>query len=203
MSIIRFGRFIPSSLRDWDAIFRPLNAIINQTAEETTVTVDRVIASNVPPLDVAYVVLAANDTLSEERVLVVTAGELTQTDNGAGSTLELGLEDAGTPGTYTKVTTDSKGRVASGATLDDADIPSTIARDTEVTAAVAAHAAASDPHPQYLTTADFAALPGTDPKVAGTLWNDDGIVKISKGVVFAPGAGALSATGAAPTPSIA
>jgi hypothetical protein len=35
--------------------------------------------------------------------------------------------------------------------LVDADIPATIARDTEVTAAVAAHVAAVDPHTQYLT----------------------------------------------------
>jgi hypothetical protein len=38
--------------------------------------------------------------------------------------------------------------------LEEADIPSTIARDTEVTAAVAAHVAAVDPHPGYLTPAE-------------------------------------------------
>ncbi len=36
-------------------------------------------------------------------------------------------------------------------TLTDADIPAAIARDTETAAAVAAHAAAVDPHPVYLT----------------------------------------------------
>jgi hypothetical protein len=41
--------------------------------------------------------------------------------------------------------------VVKGDTLIDADIPATIARDTEVTAAVTAHEAASDPHPQYMT----------------------------------------------------
>lgn len=35
--------------------------------------------------------------------------------------------------------------------LTETDIPSTIARDTEVAAAVAAHVAAADPHPGYLT----------------------------------------------------
>lgn len=35
--------------------------------------------------------------------------------------------------------------------LADSDIPASIARDSEVTAAVAAHIAASDPHPQYET----------------------------------------------------
>jgi hypothetical protein len=35
--------------------------------------------------------------------------------------------------------------------LAETDIPAGIARDTEVTAAIAAHEAALDPHPQYLT----------------------------------------------------
>ncbi|MEG4013110.1 MULTISPECIES: hypothetical protein [unclassified Microcoleus] len=35
--------------------------------------------------------------------------------------------------------------------LTDADIPAAIARDAEVTGAIAAHAAATDPHPAYLT----------------------------------------------------
>lgn len=39
-------------------------------------------------------------------------------------------------------------------TLVDADIPATLARDTEVAAAITAHEAASDPHPQYETQAE-------------------------------------------------
>jgi hypothetical protein len=35
--------------------------------------------------------------------------------------------------------------------LVDSDIPASIARDTEVIAAIAAHEGAADPHPQYLT----------------------------------------------------
>ncbi|MEK0195853.1 tail fiber domain-containing protein, partial [Microcoleus anatoxicus] len=38
--------------------------------------------------------------------------------------------------------------------LTDADIPAAIARDAEVTAVVAAHVAAADPHPVYLTQAE-------------------------------------------------
>jgi hypothetical protein len=37
---------------------------------------------------------------------------------------DVSLADVGTPGTYTKVTTDFKGRVTSGATLTASDIPS-------------------------------------------------------------------------------
>lgn len=42
------------------------------------------------------------------------------------------------------------------ATIDDADIPSGIARDAEVTAAIAAHESAIDPHPTYTTAAELA-----------------------------------------------
>jgi hypothetical protein len=41
--------------------------------------------------------------------------------------------------------------------IDDADIPAAIARDSEITAALAAHTAASDPHPTYTTAAELAA----------------------------------------------
>ena len=44
---------------------------------------------------------------------------------GNGSTvLPLSMADVGTPGTYTKVTTDAKGRVTAGTTLSASDIPS-------------------------------------------------------------------------------
>ena len=39
-------------------------------------------------------------------------------------------------------------------TVADARVASTVARDSEVTTAVSNHAAASDPHPTYLTQAE-------------------------------------------------
>jgi hypothetical protein len=46
------------------------------------------------------------------------------------------------------------GDVLGFAAIADADIPSTIARDTEVTTAISNHEAAGDPHPGYLTQAE-------------------------------------------------
>ena len=128
MSIIRFNRFIPTTLREWDRVFESLNLSFRQTAEGKTIEVDEVYANNLPPQDASYVTLTTDDSLTDERVLTVTAGELTQTDNGAGSTVELGLDDAGTAGIYNRVTTDSKGRVASGEHLayTQADVAETI-----------------------------------------------------------------------------
>jgi hypothetical protein len=50
----------------------------------------------------------------------------------------------------------SGGGLAFGA-IADADIPSTIARDTEVAAAITTHEAALDPHPVYMTSAEVAS----------------------------------------------
>jgi hypothetical protein len=66
-----------------------------------------------------YVTLATDATLTNERVLAVTSGDLTQTDGGAGNNVTLGLATVGTvtPGAYTNanVTVDSKGRVTAAA----------------------------------------------------------------------------------------
>jgi hypothetical protein len=58
----------------------------------------------------------------------------------------------------------------------DAQIPATIARDTEVTAAVDAHEAEADPHPGYLTPAegDSAYASITDGVTNGDSHNHDG-----------------------------
>jgi hypothetical protein len=126
VSIIRFGRFLPTSLRDWDRIFRPINDVIQQDADGTTITADNVIAPNVSSNEATYVTLAANDNLPNERVLGVIAGDLDITDNGAGDTVALSLADVGTPGTYPKVTTDARGRVTAGEDLVAGDMPAEV-----------------------------------------------------------------------------
>lgn len=76
-------------------------------------------------------------------------------DSNALSVMGRASNSNGTPtdisapsnGTYMR----RKGDVLEFAAIDDADIPASIARDTEVSAAVTAHEAALDPHTQYLT----------------------------------------------------
>lgn len=123
MSIVRFGNFIPKQIREWDRIFSNLNQVIQQTAEGVFVTAD-----NLPPADAAYVTLSNNASLTGDRVLTPVADQLTLTDNGAGSSVQLGLADYGTPGTYTKSVVDIKGRVVAGAQLLTEDMPAPLNR---------------------------------------------------------------------------
>jgi hypothetical protein len=123
VTIIRMGRSIPKTLREWDRILEPLNQVINETTEGVTIQAD-----NLPASDAAFVTLSNNASLSGDRVLTGESGQVTITDNGAGSTVDVGLADYGTAGTYTKVVTDPKGRVVAGAALMRTDMPAPLDR---------------------------------------------------------------------------
>ena len=89
------------------------------------------------------------------------------------------------------------------ATLLDADIPATIARDSEVTAAVAAHAAAPDAHPEYLTPAEGAAAYeplGAVAAHAGAPDPHPGYLTSAEGNAAYEAAGAVAAHAAAADP---
>ena len=123
MTIIRMGRSIPKTLREWDRILEPLNQVIDETPTGVTIQAD-----NLPASDAAFVTLSNNASLSGDRVLNGEAGEITITDNGAGSTVDVGLADYGAAGTYTKVVTDPKGRVVAGSSLMRTDMPAPLDR---------------------------------------------------------------------------
>ena len=124
MSVIRFGRFVPQSLREWERILEPLNAVVS-VDEHGYVTVT---ADNLPPQDALYLTLSNNASLTADRVLTPATGELTGTDGGANGAYTLGLVDVGTAGEYPVVTTDAKGRVTAGRALAETDIPAEIQR---------------------------------------------------------------------------
>jgi hypothetical protein len=68
------------------------------------------------PVNAQYLTLATNATLTQERVLVPTGGELTLTDGGAGGNATIALATTGvSPNTYAfaTISVDSKGRITS------------------------------------------------------------------------------------------
>jgi hypothetical protein len=121
---------LPESLRDWAEWCR------NTTVEpgEETVTepmlVDNAASNRVLRDSVAYSVIG-NPTASSANPADIAAGS----DN---------------------VMLFRRSGALQFTTLVDADIPATIARDGEVAAAVAAHEALPNPHPDYVTTAELA-----------------------------------------------
>jgi len=93
-------------------------------------------------------------------VVGVDSGELTNT--GTSSSAQLGLATAGTAGTYTKVTTDSFGRVSSGTTLSASDVPSLDPTKITGTAVITSDSRLTDTR----TPTDGTV---TDSKIASTL----------------------------------
>ena len=97
------------------------------------------LSSSLQPLDSDLTAIAAL-TPTNDDIIQRKAGAWTNRTVAQVKT-DLGLATVATSGSASDITT---------GTLADAQIASTIARDTEVTAAVAAHAALANPHPQYL-----------------------------------------------------
>lgn len=70
------------------------------------------------PTDATYVTLSLNGTLTNERVLTGTAGQITFTDGGAGGNVTASLANTGvSAGTYTlaTITVDAQGRLTAAA----------------------------------------------------------------------------------------
>lgn len=98
------------------------------------------------------------------RVLMLATDDpsrMTALESGSATTAALTAEiDRATAAEALLIPLTQKGAASGVASLDgsgtvpDAQIPASIARDAETTAAVAAHAAAADPHPVYMTAAE-------------------------------------------------
>lgn len=143
--ILKLTRGIPRTDREWMDVFKNLTKFFRVSGDNLVIGG----GITLPPASVG------TDELEPQSV----TDEILRHSQG-NSVIGRSIGSAGTP---TDIQAGADGhflRRAGGVTgfglIEDTDIPSTIARDTEVTAAIAAHAAASDPHPTYTTATELA-----------------------------------------------
>lgn len=105
-------------------------------------------------------VTPSDDSVGTDQIKAgaVTDGKLR--DSAGSSVIGRASSTSGTPTDI--VLTDgqflvSRSGVVGGGQIQDTDLPTSIARDTEITAAITAHEAALDPHPVYTTASELSA----------------------------------------------
>lgn len=86
------------------------------SASNGQITITNTVGATGADPDATYVTLSATASLSNERVLSVSGTVLTLTDDGAGSTVTIGLPTTGTHGTYGEIAVNEYGQVTSGST---------------------------------------------------------------------------------------
>jgi len=116
-------------------------------------------------------------TLAQSQVTGLSAALGGKEAAGAAAAAVSAHEGAADPHAQYLTQAEGDSRYRQSATaLTDGDIPSGIARDSEVAAAIGAHEAAADPHPSYLTAAEgnAAYAPAAQGVTNGNSHNHDG-----------------------------
>jgi hypothetical protein len=143
-SIIDLPRGLPQNAKGWLDVFAKINKFLRVSGDELVIGGD----IQLPEQSVGT---------TELENLAVTDEKLRQSQ--ARSVIGRSLDSAGQP-TDIQSTTNGHylrqaGGVLSFGAIADADLPSTIARDSEVATAVSNHESAPDPHPQYTTSSEL------------------------------------------------
>lgn len=145
--MIKSFKAVPQNPAEWDRFFR-----------ETPVTpsTDSVDASIIKDGAVSETKLA-DDAVSTRTIADNAVNDLRLRDSNGCSFIGRSTNTTGDPADIVIAEGQFAGRrsnVLGSYALIDSDIPGTIARDSEVAAAISAHEAALDPHTIYLTAAE-------------------------------------------------
>lgn len=176
---IRSFSVIPSTVADWARFFRETSV----TPSTDSVGTDQILSGAITEPKMA------DDSVSTRALVDNAVDNARLRDSAARSVIGRGGATSGDPedlvaSADTHVLVRHAGVVAFSA-LADADIPSTIARDTEVTSAISTHEAAGDPHPGYRL--ESANVPWTEvsgkPIYSGT-GSPESVVSASVGSLY-------------------
>jgi hypothetical protein len=145
-SIVEFTRGLPTTDRGWLDVFARINKYLRVSGDELVIDGD----IQLPEQSVGT---------AEIEDGAVTDGKLRESQ--ARSVIGRSLGSAGQPTDIQATTNGHYLRQAGGVlgfgAIADSDLPSTIARDSDVSGAISDHEAAADPHPGYTTGAEVSA----------------------------------------------
>jgi hypothetical protein len=147
---IKTFRVQPQTVAEWDRFFRDAHVAPSTNSVTSGTLIDGSVTE--PKLDA--------NSVSTRTILDNAVTDRCLRNSGACSVIGRSDNTSGDPADITFTADDQllirRSGVVQAGTLVDTDIPATIARDTEVSAAVAAHVAAVDPHTQYALDSDLA-----------------------------------------------
>lgn len=141
---IKSFKAVPKDPAEWDRFFRETPVTPSNESVDGNIIKDRAVSE--PKL--------ADDAVSTRTIADNAVNDIRLRDSNGCSVIGRSANTTGDPADIILSDGQFLGRrsnVLGSYALLDADIPSTLARGTEVTAAISAHTAASDPHPGYLT----------------------------------------------------
>lgn len=151
--ILKLTRGVPKTDREWMDVFKNLTKFFRVSGDELLIggaisLPDASVGTN-KLVDLAVTTAKlAGDSVTNDKLR----------DSAALSLVGRASNSGGNPGDIVSTVDDTfmvrRGAALTWGAIADGDIPATIARDSEVatvSAALSAHEAAGDPHPQYLT----------------------------------------------------
>lgn len=155
--ILKLTRGVPKTDREWMDVFKNLTKFLRISGNELVIGGD----ISLPAQSVGT---------TELKLEAVTNDRLR--DSAALSVMGRPQNTGGNPSDIISTVADSfmvrRGSALTWDVLADGDIPASIARDSEVSDAVAAHEAALDPHTQYTTAAELSTAIANFPDQTAT-----------------------------------